>query len=271
MSGKHPIITLTTDFGTTDYYVSAMKAVICSINPEVTIIDVSHDIPPQDIMAGAWVLKNTAFLYPEGSVHVCVVDPGVGTKRKPIILKVNNQFFIGPDNGLFSLIADGEKFSAYVITNPDLIRKKPSSTFHGRDIFSPAAAHLASGTPLEFFGPELTDIITYKWAQATVGKDGIQGWVLHVDRYGNLITNISGKMIKELETKSIKIYAGTFIIDDIVKTFGDVDDGEPAALIGSSGMIEIVVNKGNAAQLLGIFKGAPVTILSKKQNKQPEN
>ncbi len=264
MSGKQPIITLTTDFGTSDYYVSAMKAVIISINRDVTIVDVSHEISPQDIMAGSWVLKNTAFLYPENSIHVCVVDPGVGTKRNPIVLQSNNQFFVGPDNGLFSLVADKEKFKAHIISNPDLIRKKPSATFHGRDIFAPAAAHLAAGTPLEFFGPEIPEIVTYKWAEASCTTESIKGWVLHIDRYGNLITNITSKMIKNLESKNVKIYAGTFIINGVVKTFADVDEGEPVAFIGSSGMLEISINKGNASELLGINKGAPVTVFAKK-------
>jgi S-adenosylmethionine hydrolase len=258
------IITLTSDFGTQDQYVSAMKAVILGLHPRATLVDVSHDIPPQDIMAAAWILKNTAFLYPSGTVHLAVVDPGVGTQRKPIALRIKDQFFVGPDNGLFSLIADYESFEAISLDNESFWYKQRSNTFHGRDIFAPVAAHLANGVSLGELGPPISEIDTYRWAIPIDDEDGIQGWVVHIDHYGNLITNISEELYKKVALDHmIKIYVGNTIIKQLSTTFASVPDGEPAAIVGSSGMIEVIINKGDASEMLGVQKGAPVSIMVK--------
>lgn len=257
-----PIITLTTDFGLQDHYVSAMKAVILGISPEVRLIDVSHDIPAQDIMAGAWVIRNSAFLFPKNTVHLVVVDPGVGTSRYPICLKIRDQFFVGPDNGLFSLLYDEFEYEAYKLNKRSFWRDDVSKTFHGRDIFAPVAAHISKGIPLKELGDPVTDLVTYHWAVPIADKDGLQGWVVHIDRFGNLITNISEQLIKEHIGKSkLKIYIGNTMIKKLVKTFGDVEDGDPAAFIGSSGMLEIGINKGNASRLLNVDKGAQISIM----------
>ncbi|MEX0772567.1 MAG: SAM-dependent chlorinase/fluorinase [Balneolales bacterium] len=262
---KRPIITLTSDFGYKDHYVSAMKAVILEVVPEVRFIDISHDIEPQDIMAGAWVIKNSAFLYPPGTIHLGVIDPGVGTSRKPIIVRIKDQVFVGPDNGLFSLAIEEGDYEVYELTNPEYRRKSLSNTFHGRDIFAPAAAHAASGVDLNKFGPPIDELTTYRWATPISDAEGIQGWVVHIDYFGNLITNIPVSIIRNLKnSRDFKIYVGNTIFKNIVRTFGEVADGEPAALIGSSDMLEIVINKGNAAEMLSVIKGAPVSIIYQK-------
>lgn len=256
------IITLTTDFGLQDYYVSAMKGVVLSIMPRVRLIDVSHQIPAHDIMAGAWALKNAAPLFPPGTVHLVVIDPGVGTQRKPVALQIRDQFFVGPDNGIFSLLTEDQNFTAVELSNPAFWQPNPSSTFHGRDIFAPVAAHLCNGTKLSELGSPLDQMQTYRWASPIADRDGIQGWIIHIDRFGNLITNISASLIEEVtQGQPLKLYVGNTILNEIVNTFGSVVDGEPAAYIGSSGMLEIAINKGNAQQMLGIQKGAQISLV----------
>jgi len=259
------IITLTTDFGQRDHYVSVMKAVMLRIHPDVRFIDTSHEIPPQDVMAGAWVVRNSAMLFPPGTVHLVVVDPGVGTSRKPVGIKIRDQYFIGPDNGIFSLIAEDFEHEAFHLTNDAYWLKNRSATFHGRDVFAPAAAHLAKGVPIEELGEPLKQLVTYRWALPIADKDGVQGWVVHIDRYGNLVTNIPAKMLKDAgEDRAVRIYVGNTILKEIVTTFGDVPDGEPAAYIGSSDNLEVAINKGNAQQMLGVEKGAQVSIVLQK-------
>lgn len=257
-----PIITLASDFGMRDYYVSAMKASILAINRKVRLIDVSHEIPPQDIMSGAWVTKNSAFLYPSGTIHVVVVDPGVGTKRRPVALRIRDQLFVGPDNGLFTLVADQDECEAFELTNTSFWSNERSNTFHGRDIFAPVAAHLSKGVPLEELGIPIDQLVSFRWALPVSDNEGIQGWVMHIDHYGNLITNITEEMLNGITSKgSVKIYIGNTILKTIVRTYADVGSGEAAALIGSSKNLEIVVNNGNAEQLLGAQKGAPISVL----------
>ncbi|SHE72669.1 hypothetical protein SAMN05443144_10342 [Fodinibius roseus] len=259
------VITLTTDFGLRDYYVSAMKAVMLGIAPEARLIDVSHDIPSQDIMAGSWVLKNSAMLFPSKTVHTVVVDPGVGTERHPIALQVEDQYFVGPDNGIFSLLTSDRDYSAVCLTRQQYLRDSPSSTFHGRDIFAPAAAHLSRGVPLGELGEPLDELVSYRWMQPIADKDGVQGTVIHIDKFGNLITNIPQVLIKEVvEGKEVKIYIGNVILNDISNTFGSVAEGEPVAYIGSAGMLEIGINKGDAEEMLGVQKGAQISLVLQK-------
>lgn len=259
------IITFTTDFGLQDHYVSAMKAVILGIVPDARLIDVSHEIPPQDIMAGAWVIRNSAFLYPANTVHIVVVDPGVGTDRNPIVLKIEDQYFVGPDNGIFSLLYNEFKYKAYKLNKSKYWRKDLSRTFHGRDIFAPIAAHISNGVNLKELGDPIKDLVSYHWAVPLGDKDGLQGWVIHIDRFGNLITNISEDLLERTAgRRKVKIYVGNTIIDHLVNTFGDVEPGEPVAFIGSSGMLEVAINKGNAAKMLSVDKGAQISLVLQK-------
>jgi S-adenosylmethionine hydrolase len=260
-----PIITLTTDFGSQDFYVSAMKAVILGISREARLIDVSHEVPPQDIMAGAWITRNSAFLYPSGTIHVVVVDPGVGTNRRPVAVRIKDQLFVGPDNGIFSLIADQEPYEAYELTNTSFWSNERSNTFHGRDIFAPIAAHLSKGVDLDDLGVQIDELVSYRWALPVADNEGIQGWVMHIDRYGNLITNITREMLEAFPVKSgVKIYVGNTILKEVVRTYADVDTGSAAALVGGSGHLEISVNNGNAEKLLSGHKGMPISVLFKR-------
>lgn len=260
-----PIVTLTSDFGHRDHYVGVMKAVVLGIVPHARLIDISHDIAPQDIMAAAWVTKNAAFMFPKGTVHLCVVDPGVGTNRRPIAIHLNGHYFVGPDNGLFSLVAEQMPYEAYELTNTSFWRDIRSNTFHGRDIFAPVAAHLARGVPLVEMGTRVESMTYFRWAVPVADKDGIQGWVVHIDHFGNLITNISKELIKEAygET-SLKIYVGSMSLREISPTFSSVPEGEPVAFIGSSGYLEIALNKGNASLMMNVPKGAAVSIIFAK-------
>lgn len=261
------IITLTTDFGLQDYYVSAMKAVILGIAPDVRFVDVSHEIPSQDIMAGSWVIKNSAMLFPSNTVHVVVVDPGVGTDRNAIALRIDDQYFIGPDNGIFSILTEQKDYRAVRLTNRKYWGKDTSNTFHGRDIFAPVAAHLSNGVTLEELGKPISKLVTYRWAEPISDKDGLQGWVIHIDKFGNLITNLSASMIENvIGSRSVKIYVGNTILDEIVTTFGSVPEGEPAAFIGSSGMLEVGINKGDAREMLGVQKGAQISLVLQKES-----
>jgi S-adenosyl-L-methionine hydrolase (adenosine-forming) len=264
MANRAPIITLTTDFGYKDHYVAAMKAVILGINPDARIIDISHGVPPQDIMAGAWVLRNSAYLFPEGTIHVAVIDPGVGSDRRPVLVCMNGHLFVGPDNGQFSLIDGAETADVYELTNRSLWRDPQSNTFHGRDIFSPVAAHISLGIPPAEAGELSSGLLTYRWARAISDEKGIQGWVVHIDAYGNLITNIPGDLIHADYRDNIKIYVGTFILNRVSRTFTDVSPGEPAIITGSTGMLEVIINKGNAEEMLSVQKGAPVSVIYQK-------
>ena len=259
------IITLTTDFGLQDHYVSAMKAAILAIAPDARLVDISHNIPPQDIMAGAWVVRNATMLYPPNTVHLVVIDPGVGTDRSPVAIKIEDQFFVGPDNGIFSLIGEDFEYEAVVLNKEKFWRKERSNTFHGRDIFAPVAAHLSNGLNISHLGSPLEKLVTFRWAIPISDKDGIQGWIVHIDRFGNLISNIPEALIKEaLNLSQLRIYVGNTILKNIVLTYSDVPDGEPAAYIGSSGTLEVAINKGNAKEMLGVEKGAQISIINQK-------
>lgn len=259
------IITLTSDFGQQDHYVSTMKAVILGIAPDSRLIDISHEIPPQDVMAGAWVVRNATPYFPDNTIHLVVVDPGVGTQRHPVALKIGNHYYVGPDNGIFSLVADQQDYQACKLTNKDFWMSDQSNTFHGRDIFAPVAAHLSNGIPFHQLGEELKELVTYRWAKPIADKDGIQGWILHIDRFGNLISNIPQEMIdKVIGEKRMKIYVGNTILDHFEESYGFVEDGEPVAYIGSSGMLEVAISKGNASEMLSVRKGAQISIILQK-------
>ncbi|WP_441000712.1 SAM hydrolase/SAM-dependent halogenase family protein [Fodinibius sp. SL11] len=265
------VITLTTDFGLQDYYVGAMKASMLNIAPDVRLVDISHEIPSQDIMAGSWILKNSAMLFPEGTVHTVVVDPGVGTDRDAIALKMEGQYFVGPDNGIFSLLATDVNYQAVRLTNQEFWRENPSSTFHGRDIFAPVAAHLSQGVALEELGDTAEDLVSYRWTVPIADKDGLEGMVIHIDKFGNLITNITEDLLKDvIGDKNVRIYVGNTILDEIETTFGEVTEGEPVAYIGSSGMLEVGINKGNAEEMLSVQKGAQISLILQKES-QPES
>jgi S-adenosyl-L-methionine hydrolase (adenosine-forming) len=241
------IITLTTDFGLKDHYVGAMKGVIVSINPDVLIIDITHEIPPQDIFKGAFTLRNFYRYFPEGTIHIVVVDPGVGSRRKPIVLEADKNIFVGPDNGVFTFIChESKSIKAFEISNPKYILSNVSSTFHGRDIFAPAAAHISLGISIEDLGRNVKKNVGLSIKEPEIQRDEIIGEFIYADSFGNLITNIPSDLIKP---KS-RIYIGKRIIDGISKSYADAPEGELLAIIGSSGFLEISVNRGRASDII---------------------
>jgi S-adenosyl-L-methionine hydrolase (adenosine-forming) len=250
------LVTLTTDFGTADGFVGAMKGVLHARAPGVTVVDISHDIPRHDIAAGAHALANAVPYYPEGTIHVAVVDPGVGGERKPVIVVDHGQLFVGPDNGLFSLVAPRPE-AAYEIATAAYRREKPSATFHGRDIFAAAAARLAAGGAPEEAGPQVL-LRGRLPAAATTEQDGASpaAVVLHVDVFGNLITNLPGEGLP-LE---VRFQVGGRPIAGLSETYESVAPGELLAYVGSRGTVEIAVNGGNAAELLGAGRGTLVEV-----------
>jgi S-adenosyl-L-methionine hydrolase (adenosine-forming) len=259
-----PILTLTSDFGWRDPYVAAMKAVALSINPGLTLVDVSHEIRPQDVMEAAYVLKGAIRYFPQGTVHLVVVDPGVGTDRRAVGLRIGGQLFVGPDNGLFTLLLNGSApEEAVQLTNPAYWRvPDPSRTFHGRDVFAPVAAHLTSGRRLTDVGTPLVGLEPLHWALPISDDQGIRGWVVHVDRFGNCITNITRELFEAHRAgRRVKCYVGTTILSGLHGTYSSVVPGEPVALFGSEDTLEVAVNGGNAADLLSIRQGAPVNVV----------
>lgn len=259
----NPIITLTTDFGLKDPYVAEMKAVILNISPNTKIVDITHQIEKFNIRMGAYVLAAAASYFPKGTIHVVVVDPGVGTKRKAILIQTKKGYFIGPDNGVLALAAENQGIEhVYKITNPKLKLPKISNTFHGRDIFAPAAAHLAKGTPPSEFGPEIHKIVTPKFAKITRRKGGLIGEIIHIDGFGNIVTNFSEKELESMGIKgmvNIKL-KNTRLKLKLCRAYAEVEAQKPLAIIGSHNFLEISVNQGNAADTFKTKVGDKVTL-----------
>lgn len=254
-----PLITLTTDFGTRDSFVAQMKGVILGINPEAVLIDVTHDIHPFSVMEGALVLKGVAPYFPSGTIHVAVVDPGVGGQRRGLALHCAGRYYVGPDNGLFSLVlSGGTPFEVRRIENPEYLLADPSPTFHGRDLFAPVAAHLSLGARLDTVGSLVDDPVMLSIPAVKESSSGIEGEVIHVDRFGNLVSNIEASM---LDRPVEKVSVGTVEISGISRFFSQVPIGERLALINSFGYLEIAVNQGDASRLLDIGPGGQVTVL----------
>ena len=246
-SQTYPIITLTTDFGTTDYYVGCMKGVILSINPNVNIVDISHEIKPFDIIGCSYFLSSFYKYYPPNTINVVVVDPGVGSSRRPLIIKADDKYFIGPDNGIFSTVLENtDQAEIYHLTNPDYFSKFVSSTFHGRDIFAPVCAYLSLNTHISKFGEKIEDIKLLNNIKPKLSNSKIIGKIVYEDRFGNLITNIKEELIINID----KIIIGKVQIDKISSSYNEVSKGEALAIIGSSGYLEISVNMGSAASVI---------------------
>jgi S-adenosylmethionine hydrolase len=254
-----PIITLTTDLGLTDAYVAEMKGVILSINPEAKLVDICHTIKPQNIIQAAFVLSRAYPFFPQGTIHVVVVDPGVGTERRAIILRTKSASFVAPDNGVLSyVIGQSSAWEAVAITRPQLWRPTVSPTFHGRDIFAPVAARLSLGLPIADFGEVITSVTTLPLPQPHQAADGsIIGHVIHIDSFGNLITNINSDGLPEGK-RALTIKVGGQLIPGLSRTYAE---GKGLlALIGSDGYVEIAVKEGNASAVLSAKVGDEVRI-----------
>ena len=253
-------IALLTDFGTKDWFVAEMKAVILSVNPRATIVDITHDIAPGDVTAGAFNLLACHAWFPKGTIFVAVVDPGVGSKRAALAVRTDGAHgyvFVGPDNGLFSLVLDNYyKSTVRSLENTRYFQKEISSTFHGRDIFAPVAAHLSRGVAFEKLGPKVEATVGLStMAAAHATKKGIEGSVIYIERFGNAVTNISSSLASQ--AGRIRVKGRTIPLRG---SYSDVAQGNPVAVIGSCGFVEISVNRGNAAQKLRLKIGDRVTV-----------
>lgn len=242
------MITLTSDFGLKDPYVAEMKGVILSINPNANIIDITHGVEKFDIRMGAFMLASAAPYFPKGSVHLAVVDPSVGTERRAILVQTKQSFFVGPDNGLLMLAAQNQGIEhTYELTNPKFMLPKVSSTFHGRDVFAPVAAHLDMGVKPSEFGPEINDAATPEFSSVKRRSGSLIGEVLHVDDFGNVITNINQKEMAQAKTVNVKLQNLSLNLT-FGKTYAQAKPQEPIALIGSHGFLEIALNQDSAAE-----------------------
>ncbi len=257
-----PIITLTTDFGLADHFVGTMKGVILDILPTAQIVDISHEITPFQIPEAAFVISQAYPYFPKRTVHVVVVDPGVGTTRRPILVEAAGQFFIGPDNGVFSIVMAREKFKARHITARKYFLPEISNTFHGRDIFAPVAAHLRSGVPPSKFGRLIRDPLRSRFEEPVrTGKRFWSGTVLKIDRFGNLITNFRTDEFPQLRERPFEMTAGIQPVTKMVETYGDAPRGEFVVVPGSSGYLEVACNQDSAAKRIGCGVGAPVELV----------
>jgi S-adenosyl-L-methionine hydrolase (adenosine-forming) len=262
------IITMLTDFGHSDEYVGVMKGVILSIDPDAEIVDLTHLIDPQDIIQAAYLLKSSYSYFPKNTIHMVVVDPGVGTERKIVVLKMDGHFFLAPDNGLLSLLWQYLTIQAGVwVTNHQYFLDNISRTFHGRDIFAPVAAWLSKKIPIKHLGLPVnySELKTIKILTPKISSENsIDGTVISIDRFGNLLTNIEEKTISQLCQKFPDqlpaVNIGKIFIKGLSNSYQSVPEKEALMIIGSRGYLEISVNCGNASQMFEIFKGDPIVI-----------
>jgi hypothetical protein len=245
------IITLLTDFGHKDWYVASMKGCILSLDPHAVCVDITHEIPPGNIRSAAFILAQCYSDFPEQTVFLCVVDPGVGTERSAIAIRLGRSYLVGPDNGIFSYLVDREKdrgVEIHKIENESFFHTQPSHTFHGRDIFAPVSAHLAQGAAIADLGPRLEKIVQLNLPRANYQKREAKGEILFIDHFGNAITNFTQmKLEPNFPSDKIILTVGNCILPH-VKTFGDVAEGEPLAYYGSGGFLEIALNGGSATE-----------------------
>lgn len=255
------IITLLTDFGWKDGYVGVMKGVILSIAPHVALVDISHDIAPQDVRDAAYVLSTAMPYFPSDTIHLVVVDPGVGSERRAIAVRTAQGTFVAPDNGVLSYaLAISPPQVAVSLTNPCYHLAQVSSTFHGRDIFAPAAAHLARGVPITELGEPVHDLITFPLPRPQTQADGsLIGQVMHIDRFGNVITNLHREDIPWPD-EALVFELGGQLITGLKVTYAQGQPGEPLALIGSDGYLEIAITGGNAARCLSVHIGDRINV-----------
>jgi S-adenosylmethionine hydrolase len=257
-----PTLALLTDFGSRDHYAGAMKGVALSICPDATLVDITHDIPPHDVLAGALELAAAYQYFPAGTIFVAVVDPGVGSARRGLAAEAGGYRFVAPDNGLLTLVFRQTPPTTVVeLTERRYARPTVSRTFEGRDRFAPAAAWLAMGIELTALGRALTDWRPLEVAEPAVSDDAIAGEVLRVDRFGNLMTNVRRDLFERLAAAgAIDIAIGAHTVGKVVATYAEVEGGEVCALFGSSDHLEVAINGGSAAERLGVGRGTPVRI-----------
>jgi hypothetical protein len=260
---RRPLVTLTTDFGPGPY-VPQLKGILLGICPDATLVDLAHDIPPQDLVRAAWLLQDVVGAFPPGTVHLVVVDPGVGTRRRALAVRTGTsapgQYFVGPDNGVLGAFTEGAELR--VLENPAYRRASVSPVFHGRDLFAPAAAHLAAGAPFQTLGPRLDDPLVLALPQPVAGPDEVAGEIVFADAFGNLVTNITAAHLPPAAPELLRVELGAVRIDGLVRTYGDAAPGALVALVGSAGRLEIAVREGNAREWLQLAapRGVPVRV-----------
>lgn len=251
-------ITLTTDFGLDDWFVGTMKGVILRTAPNAVIVDLTHGIAAGDIRAGAFALAAACRHFPAGTIHVAVVDPGVGSDRAGVVVETENHLFVGPDNGIFSFALRGERLrSIHRLDNPRYRLAEVSRTFHGRDVFAPAAAHLSRGVPVAQFGPRVHELVSLDWPEPVALKSGVGGEVVHLDHFGNAITNLPASRVLASSAGKVTVSSRSVPVREY---YSAVAHGRPVAVIGSSGLLEIAIRGGNAARTLKLKRGTKVLL-----------
>lgn len=260
------VVTLLTDFGVADYFVGAMKGAILSVNPHVQLIDITHDIPPHDIRAGAFMLLASFESFPSGTIHVAVVDPGVGSSRRPVLVEGGGHFFVGPDNGLFGYVYERlREFRVVHLTRERYFRTHVSSTFHGRDIFAPIAGALSNGVEPDALGEPVGDFVRLESPAPLRLPDGtLEGSIIHIDRFGNCITNFSPRDLSEDVLKAgARLVVGEHVVNAFRHFFAGEgsETQEPFVIPGSAGFLEIAFNGDSAARRLNIKRGQPVRLI----------
>jgi len=257
-----PIVTLTTDYGNNDHLVGVMKGVIYKINPDVHIVDICHNVMPFDVLDGALTIGQAYSHFPPKTIHLVVIDPGVGSQRRPVLVIGDQHYFIAPDNGVLSMVYEREqKVLVRHITAEHYFLNPISNTFHGRDIFAPVAAWLSKNWQTPSFGDEISDFVRFSLPKPKLDGNILKGVVLKVDNFGNLITNFTPEDVPQvLAGASFKITVGSREIDRLAETYSQGAPGEVLAIIGSSGFLEIAVNKGSATRALNLQRGAEVAL-----------
>jgi S-adenosyl-L-methionine hydrolase (adenosine-forming) len=258
-------ITLLTDFGLRDGYVGVMKGVIYGIAPHAQIADISHTISPQNILEGSLALGRVASFFPPGTVHIAVIDPGVGTARRPIAARIGAHYFIGPDNGLFTVVLEraersGDHIALVHLDRPRFWLPNVSNVFHGRDIFSPVGAHLANEIPLEDVGTPIENIARLELPRVEQSQQGFRGQVTSIDHFGNLATNIMREHLTGMDLRTIKVSLAGVDITGLVNTFGDRSPGDLIALFGTANDLIVSIVNGSAAEHLNVRVGEPVEV-----------
>jgi S-adenosylmethionine hydrolase len=255
------LVTLLTDFGAQDAFVGTMKGVLLSLAPDVTVVDLTHQVPPQDIRAGAFLLHTARRFFPPGTVHLAVVDPGVGGPRRPVAARIGDSCYVCPDNGLLSyVLAENTLTRAVTLDNPAYWRPSVSRTFHGRDIFAPAAAHLARGVSLETLGTPTDTLHTFPLSQPQVSGDALTCHVVYADVFGNVFTDLTEDAADAGDLSRCVVEAGGRHIAGLADSYSAVPEGEPLALFGSSGRLEVAVRNGSARRVLGLQVGDTVVV-----------
>jgi S-adenosyl-L-methionine hydrolase (adenosine-forming) len=258
-----PIITLTTDYGSNDHLVGTLKGVILKINPEANIVDITHHVTPYDLLDGALAIGSAYSYFPPRTIHVVVVDPGVGTDRRPLLVSGETQYFVAPDNGVLSLVFEREESLVVRHANVEHYYLQPvSKTFHGRDIFAPIAAWLSKGSQASSMGDEITDHKKFSMPKPKVAEGALKGVVLRVDSFGNLVTNFRAEDLpaQSLENGKVQFQLGNHTVSRLVDTFAQGAPGEAFAYVGSNGFVEIGINRGNASRSMGVGRGVQVTL-----------